>query len=333
VKPVPTPAPTPAPTTTPTPTPVPALSRVFGIDSGNAVYDCSWFNAQRFLNTAGDGILTRLELLVNDTTPAGNVRLGVYADNNGIPGNLLLDAGEATAVNGWTGINNLNLQVKSSSYYWLAFLPQNALGVSYQTSGMEVNCHTCYGYPYGSLPATFGKGEFNSTPFVMRATVNILAPSQETESKTFGLDNGNSTWNQKAGILDVMRFTNTAGSGYLTKLELLFADSTPSGKVRFGVYADNYSKPGNRLLDAGETSVVNGWASISNLYLPVKANTSYWLAFDMQSGNTVRYQSGQAANSHYWVSYQYGTLPYSYPSAYRYVNNSPYVMRATVVSQ
>ena len=113
-------------------------------------------------------------------------------------------------------------------------------------------------------------------------------------------------------MLDAMRFQNTAGTGTLTKLEILFDDTTPNGKVRLGVYADNGGVPGSLLLDAGEVTVANGWVSISGLSLPVTQNTYYWLAFNLQSANGVRYQSGQPAGSHYWGKYTYGAVPEPY---------------------
>ena len=127
-----------------------------------------------------------------------------------------------------------------------------------------------------------------------------------------------------------MRFLNDAGTGTLTKLELLVSDSTPAGKVRFGVYADNNGTPGSQLLDAGEVNVVNGWVSVNNLNLQVTANKYYWLVFDLQSPNTASYLSGQATDSHYWVNSAYGNLPASFPTTGLSTNNSPYVMRATV---
>jgi hypothetical protein len=55
-----------------------------------------------------------------------------------------------------------------------------------------------------------------------------------------------------------MRFQNTAGTGNLTKLEILFDDATPTGAVRLGVYADNNGASGAQLLDAGTVNVANG---------------------------------------------------------------------------
>ncbi len=156
------------------------------------------------------------------------------------------------------------------------------------------------------------------------------APNPTPVTATFGLNSGNQTWNQSANILDAMRFQNTAGTGTLNKLELLFDTSVASGKVRFGIYADNNGKPGNLLLDAGEATISNGWVSISGLNLPVTQGSYYWLSFIMSAGNGARYQTQQPTNSHYWLSYNYGTLPGVYPTSGLSTNPSPYVMRATV---
>jgi hypothetical protein len=112
-----------------------------------------------------------------------------------------------------------------------------------------------------------------------------------------------------------MRFQNTAGTGTLTKLELLIDDTTPAGSVRLGVYADNSGVPGSLLLDAGAAAAANGWTSISGLSLSVTQNTYYWLVFNLQSENGIRYKSGQPANSHYRINdYAYGVLPAAFPA-------------------
>ena len=161
------------------------------------------------------------------------------------------------------------------------------------------------------------------------ATVSITISGSTTA--TFGLDNGSATYNESSNTLDAMRFQNTAGSGILSKLELLFDDTTPSGKVRLGVYADNSGVPGSLLLDAGEATVSDGWVSISSLSLPVTQNAYYWLVFNLQSAKGVRYQSGMPTNSHYWVKYTYGSLPGQYSLSGAGKNSNEYVMRATVI--
>ncbi|MGA2670076.1 MAG: Ig-like domain-containing protein, partial [Dehalococcoidia bacterium] len=168
--------------------------------------------------------------------------------------------------------------------------------------------------------ANDGKADSNT------ATVSITITA--STATTFGLNSGDNTWNESANLLDVMRFQNNASTGMLTKLEVLFDDTTPNGKVRLGVYADSSGVPGSRLLDAGEVTVANGWVSISGLSLPVAQNTYYWLACDLQSANGLRYQS--ASGLHYWASSTYGALPVQFTLNNAGYNDCLYVMRATV---
>ncbi len=127
----------------------------------------------RYQNTVGNGTLIKLEILYNTSTPSGSVRLGVYADNNGTPGNLLLDAGSVPVANGWVGIGGLNLSVSLNGYYWLGFDEQNANGVAYASSGNAKHCwHD--GMTYGPLSVSYGTANgSNTAPYVMRATITI----------------------------------------------------------------------------------------------------------------------------------------------------------------
>jgi VCBS repeat-containing protein len=186
----------------------------------------------------------------------------------------------------------------------------------------------------GSLTYTPSSGYTGSDTFTYKsndgqvdsnaATVNITVTAA---ASTFGLDTGTSNWHEGSDMLDAMRFQNTAGTGLMTKLEVLFDDTTPNGKVRLGIYADNNGVPGSLLLDAGEVTVTNGWVSIDGLSLSVTQNTYYWLAFGLQRDNVVKIQAGPA-ESHYWINRAYGALPGSY-SGTNY-NAGQYVMRATV---
>lgn len=579
----------------------------FGLNNGN--YTGNAFSnrliAMRFQNNAGNGKLTKLELLFNDTTPNGKVRLGVYADNSGVPGSLLLDAGERTVVNGWASINGLNLSVTQNTYYWLAFNQQSTNGVRYQT-GQPSKSRYLASYIYGALPGQYplsgassssnqyvmratvtlgntppiavndaysavkdtvlsiaapgvlandsddsgplsavllsgvshgtltlnGNGSFTYTPgpgytgtdsfaykandgeldsgtttvsitvsaanhapvaapqsvitdedvakavtltatdedgdaltyaivappahgtltgtppgitylpfanyngsdsFTFKAndgkvdsniatvTININAvndapvaadnaytiakgntlvvaapgvlgndsdadgnpltalkvsdPASGTltlnadgsftyipnagytgvafftykasdslaesniatvnitvteTTATFGLNSGDTTWEDSPNFLSAVRFRNTAGTGILTRLEILSDDTTPNGKVRLGVYADNNGVPGNLLLDAGEVTVANGWVAKDNLNLPVTQNTYYWLAYNLNSANGIRYKAGQPANSNRWVNLIYGAFPSQYPVTGSGADNTQTVMRATV---
>jgi hypothetical protein len=147
----------------------------------------------------------------------------------------------------------------------------------------------------------------------------------------FGLDDGNRTGRESSDILNVMRFKNTVGTGTLSKLELMFDDDTPRGRVRLGVYADSNGRPGSLLLDAGKVEVQNGWVSIDGLDFPVTDNKYYWLGFTLERSNNIRYQSGRSWESHRWATVTYWKFPNQYPVHWSGHNNNQYVMRATII--
>ncbi len=183
---------------------------------------------------------------------------------------------------------------------------------------------------YASKTGTFALTSGQTINLNVSLTQNTTLPPSSSTG-TFGLNSGNYICAQQASALQAMRFQNTVGAGILTKLEVLIDDTTPNGNVRMGVYADNNGKPGTRLLDAGEVKVTNGWVSISGLNLSVAASSYYWLAFNLQSTNNVRYQSGLPSNSHYRINgLTYGALPSSFPSSSALTNNLEYTQRATV---
>ena len=363
--------------------------------------------------------LASISMYFDDSTPNGSVRMGIYNDSSGSPGNLLLDAGAISVANGWVNKTGLNLSL-ASGYYWLAFVMSADNNIRVQTGYYPTYAYRTYSYaalptPFGSLAgtqsiwdvikATVTSGTTNTAPVAVNDTYscykdiayNMAAPGvlgndtdingdtltatkvtnpsngtvtlnsdgsfvytpatgytgtdsftyKANDGKvdsnvatvtitineavaTFGLNNGNNSWSEDQDYLDAMRFQNDAGTGTLTKLELLIDDTRPSGKLRLGVYADNNGTPGNLLLDAGEVTVANGWVSISGSGLAVTQNNYYWLVYGLQSANYVRYQSGRLANSHCWSPSNYGALPSPYPLSGAVYNSNQYVMRATV---
>ena len=157
---------------------------------------------------------------------------------------------------------------------------------------------------------------------IVTAVINVTDPNK------FGLSYGDLTYEEANNYLSALRFQNDVGTGTLTKLEILF-DTSPSGKVRLGVFADNNGAPGSLLLDAGEANVANGWVSISGLNLPVTQNNYYWLSFGLQNTNGVKYQTWPE-NSHYSVIYNYKAFPSQYPISSAEADNDQYAIQATV---
>jgi hypothetical protein len=63
----------------------------------------------------------------------------------------------------------------------------------------------------------------------------------------------------------------------------------------------------------------------------VNENIDYWLAFNLQKTNRLKYQSSQPYNSHYYVDQKYGPLPEGFFLEEARDDDGSYVMRAAVV--
>lgn len=107
----------------------------------------------------------------------------------------------------------------------------------------------------------------------------------------------------------------------LTTIQLHYTQASPTGSVRLGIYTDaGASGPGNLILDAGATTITNGWTSITGLTVTLTPGTRYWLAFIQSANNGVDYTSGKpynptgGAGSHCFATATYGALPSTFPS-------------------
>ncbi len=144
----------------------------FGLNSGNIDQQefAGAISAARVQNTAGDGILTKLEILIAASL-GSNVRLGVYADNNGQIGQLILDAGEIQGVNGWASISDLALPVVANAYYWLANVQDGEMYIRMQTT-IDPDPETVWGYQaYRALPTMISEQGNSFGKYVKRAEV------------------------------------------------------------------------------------------------------------------------------------------------------------------
>ena len=132
-----------------------------------------------FGSSAEPETFTKLQINYNQSSPTGNVRLGIYADNGSSgPGALIYDAGEVAIANGWTVISGLNIQLTPGTFYWLAFVQDTAEHISY-TAGSPLNpsasaAHCFVSHTFGALPSTFpGSPTFiTGSMYAMKLTVN-----------------------------------------------------------------------------------------------------------------------------------------------------------------
>ncbi len=148
------------------------MSGYFGLTTGNdtGTESANYLAGSRFQNTVGTGTLTTVEMLFDDASVSGNVRLGVYADSTGTPGTRLLDAGAAAVADGFVAKTGLSLAVANSTYYWIVMVLSADNDARRQTG----NENYYRSFSYAALPDPFGAGDLDTNyGYVMRAYVTI----------------------------------------------------------------------------------------------------------------------------------------------------------------
>ena len=141
-------------------------STVAGTESG----DQNNLIGAYFSNTVGTGSVTRIEMNFQDTSPTGNIRLGLYSNSAGYPDTLLGQSSEVAVANGWTVASGLNIAVNNGTTYWIAMIMQSDNTVSTMSLSASGQYHRPY--TYAALPNPFDlSGSFGSTAPLMRAYV------------------------------------------------------------------------------------------------------------------------------------------------------------------
>lgn len=126
----------------------------------------------KFTNTAGNGTLKEIgvNMYPADTL---NVRVGIYSDNAGAPGSLLLDAGVIALTSaGFSSKTGLSLEVTNGTVYWLAMVfdsyPEPCL-----LANVGANVAAYRSWTYGALPSSYGTPDgYETFQWCMRGGVD-----------------------------------------------------------------------------------------------------------------------------------------------------------------
>ncbi|MCB8944950.1 MAG: hypothetical protein H6658_14465 [Ardenticatenaceae bacterium] len=122
--------------------------------SGNAN---TLFAQQTTLSNGGN--IESISLFVYEI--AGQVRLGIYDDNSGSPGDLVAETAAFTAGPGWNTQNTLTNPLLAAGTYWLAFIPDNNTMEVAVEAGAGVS--RSVSNAFGPLPGTFPGSPTNLT--------------------------------------------------------------------------------------------------------------------------------------------------------------------------
>jgi putative hemolysin len=219
---------------------------------------------------------------------SGHVKVAIYEDNAGKPGNLLGANNTPTPVTAgrWNTISLPPTGVIQSTYYWLAAANDTAGAISHKGTAGSGSSR--------SKAITFSTFSFIPNPTGLtsytyrRAFAGWGEVSAPTIQQLIGTDKPGSA-NTAANKLILAKF-QAAQTGNITQMHVY---SRASGNVKAAVYADNAGKPGG-LLNANNTPThvtAGQWNTISLPSTAVISGRYYWLAAANDTAGAISHTS------------------------------------------
>jgi hypothetical protein len=129
---------------------------------------------------------TKEAIYVTTGVAATNCELGVYNNNNGVPGSLLLDAGNVPVTSSSTleSLTGLSIPMVAGNWYWLATACNGMPALLSDSGSLSVlgnngtfadysNYHVAWTYSTGALPNPFTAGGSQSTGAALAPLVGV----------------------------------------------------------------------------------------------------------------------------------------------------------------
>ena len=234
--------------------------------------------AEAFPATASaSGQVGSIRFFLDESSVATKIYVGIYSDAGGKPGALLTQGSSTQLSPGtWNSAPVPSVNLSSGVAYWIAILGASGPQVYFRDRSTTA-CHsqTSSQSTLTSLPAAWTTGQTWNTCYISAYAVTgssspaVIIGNQAVESY---LDKN------PAGRAEA--FPATANSTASVGIISLYLDQTSgSGPVMVGLYADNSGHPGT-LLGQGSTSnpVAGNWNQIAIAASSLSAGKKYWIA-------------------------------------------------------
>ncbi len=242
-----------------------------------------------------DGEIAALSAYINSSS-GGNIRLAMYDDASGVPGNLLFQVGPQASTAGWNTINlNSNFALPKGRY-WIA-VQVSAAGdpvLNYDTT-MGGPGYTA-SYSEGPFPNSFPSGTSNTNSYSLSA---VYCPAYSWVGYQTAMENGRLARLDASGEKIAMRFTQPETKTINAIWTYVNIDST-SPQYRIGIQAASGNLPSGTFLTSGLITPADGWIScaVTNYTL----NPGDYFVVIEPSGNPslTRYSEWREGNTPGW---------------------------------
>ena len=213
---------------------------------------------------------------------SGNVKVAIYADKAGEPGELLGANNDGQAVtSGWNTLTIDSTPIIKGTHYWLATIHDAAGGIAYKSGGgMKYKAAT---YSTFTFPDPAGTGFSSFDGYTIAAAwgddaIRLIGPTDET-GHTASLAN---YWR-------LSKFTSVT-IGTITQL---WVYSAASGNVKVAIYKDNAGLPGDLItaMNTGQ-ALTAGWKKLNFTPTNILKDTPYWLSAIPDTDSATTYIAG-----------------------------------------
>ena len=255
--------------------------------SGNNLYTASYGVIFSDYTVPDTGQVVSVSIYVYYAS--GNVTVGIYSDNAGVPDKLLATSQSATVVSGWNTLNlTVPVNVTAGTTIWIAHQFSGSASTFYQTGGAVKDRYVANAYSNG-LPTSVG----TTTAFGVGTSFSIYENSQIWTTGMFGnarsFDGsslyasvpGSSSLNI-TGNMSIEAWVYTKSSaiqGIVDNTQYKLVISTSSNNVDFVIY--NLAGAYTFVRSVGTLST-NAWHHV----VGVNAGTNLYIYIDGKLDNT-----------------------------------------------
>ena len=157
-----------------------ATGKLIGTDTAYSTSALSGYIEMTRFQCISNGNVTEIHLYSNIS---GNVKVGIYAENGGIPAALLTANNSGTSVMGgqWNIVLIPSIAITAGTYYWLAIITDTT-GAHVQGGSGATSIYKSSAYASG-LPSPAGSGFTNTTVYFSLAGWGILILSTPSISQ------------------------------------------------------------------------------------------------------------------------------------------------------
>jgi sialidase-1 len=291
---------------------IPSINGTPTIGTNSEFPDGTTGNASNILATScfsNTSTVNSLSVHVIANPAGGKIRLGIYEDASGSPGNLVASTSEITALIGWNNASITATQIPSGKY-WLAFrTDSDALKVSSYYS-VDPDVKTAYKAvgSYASLP-----NAYPTAATYAGVKLSIFASIDENTKVGGNIAFSGGTTNNAQYILANPYYNYYQGS--IKSMSIYVLANPNNAFIRMGLYADSNGSPGNLILESAESVATVGWNTI-NVTPIMLTRGRYWLAFKSSDNATVVSAAvSSSIDTYYHNPISYGNMPGVFPNS------------------